>query len=553
MNTSIIHRILPLAALLLAGCAGEAGDTSRPAPDGSLPLSLTAAVVSHQSVGLTRGATDIHEGSFAEGETFLAYFPANVRVGEAESEASTVYTTTATTTPTAATQPYFAAGATSATVHAYYPYEEDGKQVTNETTSFSVELDQSATAGYNRSDLMYATATVTKTGATVATALTFRHKLAKIIVNATAGQGITAIKKVRIIGGDKTVALSGGNCTLGATSGAIGSADDACVKLYENATGEATVSCAALIPPQRIPAAGDAATAFLQIVTNEGTATYSLTGKDFAGGYSYTYNISLSLAALNVNTDITAWDNAGSTLIIDEGGTALAERTETLPEGAAAVDLGLPSGTLWANMNIGATEVTDYGTYFAWGETTGYTVEGSTATPVGENPKTDFSWATYNWTTDGGSTFTRYVPKAQADTYWGGEGEADNLIQLSLVDDAAAVAWGGKWRMPTQAEMNELLNTNNCTWTWQSNYESSGVAGYLVTSKANGNSIFLPAAGYRGGTSCSGQGSDGVYWSSALYSSYPIYARRLYFGSGTAVISSNGRYYGFTLRAVKSN
>ena len=534
MKTSFAYILLPVAALFIIGCANDAGVEPHSAPDGSVPLQFSTAVISPMTGSATRAATDIHEGAFAAGETFYAYFPENIRVGETESAAHTIYTTTSTNTPTAATQPYFVAGESSATVHAYYP-----ATVTNVSTSFSVLLDQTTDANYKASDLMYATATVSKTSASVATPLTFTHKMSKIIVSVTAGTGISVIKKVRIVGGYNTIALSGLDCTLGALSNAIGTADNACVKLYEDNTGAASVSCAALIPPQTISGG------FLQIVTNEGTATFSLTDKTFASGYSYTYTLQMTLAAINVNTDITDWDNAGNSLIIDEGGTTLNERNETLPEGAAAVDLGLPSGTLWANMNIGATSETDYGTYFAWGETTGYT-EGAES-----NPKTDFSWATYRWTEDGGTTFTRYVPESRT-SYWGGEGEPDNYLLLHSLDDAATNNWGGYWRMPTQEEMKELITETDNTWV--DDYNETGIPGYKFTNKADDSKfIFLPAAGFRGGTSIHDRGASAYYWSSTVISNISYYSWRLYFVSSSADTNGSNRYYGFTIRAVKSN
>lgn len=158
-------------------------------------------------------------------------------------------------------------------------------------------------------------------------------------------------------------------------------------------------------------------------------------------------------------------------------------------KGHEYVDLGLPGGTLWATCNIGANKPEDYGDYFAWGET---------------KTKSIYDWSTYNF-----FVLNQYNNSS-------GYGTVDNMIVLELGDDAAHVNWGGSWRMPTKAELDELVDANNCTWTW---ITQNGVNGYKVTSKKNSNSLFLPAAGYRYDSNLSRVGSDGNYWSSSLFAS----------------------------------
>ena len=123
-------------------------------------------------------------------------------------------------------------------------------------------------------------------------------------------------------------------------------------------------------------------------------------------------------------------------------------------------------------------------------------------------------------------------------------GTVDNKTELDAIDDAAVVNWGGSWRMPTDAELTELRN--NCTWTWTS---QNGVNGNKVTSKSNGNSIFLPAAGYRYESSY-GAGSVGHYWSSSLDADYPSSAWHVDFYLGNVNRSDDPRYRGFTVRPV---
>lgn len=192
--------------------------------------------------------------------------------------------------------------------------------------------------------------------------------------------------------------------------------------------------------------------------------------------------------------------------------------------GYAYVDLGL--SVKWATMNVGASKAEDYGSYFAWGEV---------------EPKDYYDWSTYKYCNGSSSKLTKYCNNSS----YGNNGFTDNKTQLELSDDAARVNWGGAWRMPTDAEMTELRE--KCTWTWTT---QNGVNGYKVTSKTNGSSIFLPAAGYRTGSSLYNAGSDGGYWSSSLITDFPNYAWGVYFDSGNVDRSSGNRYYGRSVRPV---
>ena len=121
----------------------------------------------------------------------------------------------------------------------------------------------------------------------------------------------------------------------------------------------------------------------------------------------------------------------------------------------------------------------------------------------------------------------------------------DNKTVLDPEDDAAAVNWGGAWRMPTKDEWKELID--NCTWTCTTR---NGVAGYTVKSNLNGNSIFLPAAGYRGNDGLGRAGFGGDYWSSSLYTGYPFNAWDVYFDSDDVGRSYLNRCYGQSVRPV---
>ena len=185
-------------------------------------------------------------------------------------------------------------------------------------------------------------------------------------------------------------------------------------------------------------------------------------------------------------------------------------------EGHGYVDLGL--SVKWATQNVGANSPSDYGSYYTWGETeTKSSYDWSNCFDCLDN--TGDSWGTYKI---GGKT----------------------SISPTSGHDTARENWGGSWRMPTIAEFEELCN--KCTWTWTS---QGGHNGHKVTGP-NGNSIFLPAAGQRGGTSTSCVAEIGYYWSSTLSSSGSVYACNLYFYSSIHNTCDYYRSYGKCVRPV---
>ena len=177
------------------------------------------------------------------------------------------------------------------------------------------------------------------------------------------------------------------------------------------------------------------------------------------------------------------------------------------------VDLGL--SVKWATKNLGASKPSDYGDYYAWGETT---------------PKADYSWDTYKWGTE--SNITKY-------------NATDGKITLEPEDDVATAKLGSPWRMPTADEIEELKD--HCIWTWTT---QDGVVGYEVKSKKNSNAIFLPAAGSRKGSELNGAGSVGHYWSSSLLMAGSPGVRSLYFDSVADFWLNYGRYNGVSVRPV---
>ena len=162
------------------------------------------------------------------------------------------------------------------------------------------------------------------------------------------------------------------------------------------------------------------------------------------------------------------------------------------------VDLGLPSGTLWATHNLGASAPEDIGDYYAWGET---------------KPKKDYGLRTYEFFSEFykeyGFDKVKKVNKYNFDETYGA---VDNKAILDSSDDAAYVNWGGKWRMPTIDEWKELCDTMICS---SIPTILNGVKGFKVTSVKNGNSIFLPITGWRRGSELWHEGEIGYYWSSS--------------------------------------
>lgn len=189
----------------------------------------------------------------------------------------------------------------------------------------------------------------------------------------------------------------------------------------------------------------------------------------------------------------------------------------------AYVDLGLPSGTLWATCNVGADTPEDYGYYFAWGEV---------------EPKSTYDWSTYKYCKGSSSTMTKYCTQRSY-------GTVDNKTELDLEDDAAYMNWGEGWRMPSDAQLTELRTI--CTWTWDSKKK-----GYTVLGP-NKSSLFLPAAGYYGDSSLDLAGSFGLYWSRSLYSYYSDDAYGLYFGLGGIDWRFDFRNVGQSVRPVRQN
>ena len=209
----------------------------------------------------------------------------------------------------------------------------------------------------------------------------------------------------------------------------------------------------------------------------------------------------------------------------------------TTPSTMEYVDLGLPSGLKWAKCNLGASKPSDYGDYYAWGETA---------------PKADFTWDTYKWM-QAGQSDSKYITKytiadGETGAIWydsSGNFIGDNKTVLDAADDAAIANLGSPWRMPTVDEIRELRD--NCTWTWTT---QDGVKGHQVDGP-NGNAIFLPASGCRQNSGLSEAGTEGYYWSLSTDNSVCAHMVEFAEDLGVTVWNNFYRFLGFSVRPVR--
>ena len=240
-----------------------------------------------------------------------------------------------------------------------------------------------------------------------------------------------------------------------------------------------------------------------------------------------------TVATVDTNGKVTAVSKGTATIKAEandgSGKYAICFVTVNKPLGpcpSGAVDLGL--SVYWGTTNIGAEHPEDYGDYYAWGET---------------ETKPYYFWSTYKFCTSSYDTLTKYNTSSSY-------GTVDNKTALEPEDDVAHAKLGGNWRMPMHEEWLELRT--KCTWIWTTNYNGTGVQGGIVTAP-NGNSIFLPAAGFWFCTDLDFVGSDGYYWSSSLNTDFPYGAWCVLFDSDCADVvyfCYHRRDSGFSVRPV---
>ncbi len=214
-------------------------------------------------------------------------------------------------------------------------------------------------------------------------------------------------------------------------------------------------------------------------------------------------------------------------------GAALAltacDRDETVDPAVCWVDLGLPSGLLWADCNLGASKPEEYGNLYAWGEI---------------SSKDSYAWETYRYCTVDAEGSLLALTKYNNDSDYG---MPDSLITLLPADDAATAQFGGGARMPTADEWRELRDNTDIEWT-----QLNDVYGCRLTSRTNGKTLFLPAAGRRAGSELLAAGKVGGYWSSSLFEDHPDYAWYFDIYSANQFMFCSYRYVGRSVRPVCS-
>ena len=283
MNTK--HFILAVAAVFFGACSQMENSIEEIIPEEpteiKIPVSLSYSTV---DVVESKAAQDLNEGTFTSGE--------NVKVRISNTGANTwedyTFTTGAAGAMTAPNPgPYYPAGAQNIDIVAFYPASAG--------TSFTVASDQTADASYKASDLMFASVT-NQAKQAEAVNLAFSHKMAKLCVNITPGQGVTGITSLSVLNVKHTVSFDQG-------TGAVGAADGEAVSIAMSNNG------AAIIPAQTINGG------LLSIVTDKGTATYSVADKVFEAGKCYTINITVNLRAVGTTTAITGWTSEGTVTV----------------------------------------------------------------------------------------------------------------------------------------------------------------------------------------------------------------------------------------------
>ena len=231
-------------------------------------------------------------------------------------------------------------------------------------------------------------------------------------------------------------------------------------------------------------------------------------------------------------------DDDDNKMNVSPGTETESKLPDTTPANVVAVDLGLPSGTKWANMNIGAESPEDYGLYFAWGETIGYKPYSHTFDYI------NYKW--YNWVTDYTFTIKKYSTKSSYEF-------VDNKTELEPEDDAATVNWGAPWCIPSEEQIHELIKYTTSEWTIQEE-----TVGRKFTA-SNGNYIFFPATGEMIAERFELGGVNAEYWSSYLNDINPATACVLIINSFSGSCSHRetdsgaGRYQGHPIRPVIIN
>ena len=348
---------------------------------------------------------------------------------------------------------------------------------------------------------------------------------------------------------DKSVTWSSSNTSVAtvSSSGVVSakSAGSATITVTTNDGGK-KATCAVTVKAKVVNVAGVSlnCTSLSMEIGATNTLVATVLPSD-ATNKSVTWSSNNSFVAEVSSSGVVTAKAVGSAVItvttIDGGKTAICNVTVTSSEiTPEAVDLGLPSGVKWASFNLGATSSTEYGDYYAWGETETY--YNSLKPLTWKNGKeSGYIWSSYKW----GNSATS-LTKYNTDSSFG---SVDNKTTLDLEDDAARVRLGGTWRMPTYEEYRELLDNCTCKWGYM-----NSVKGIIVTSKTNGNRIFFPSAGCYHDITFNAEGLRCRYWSATLNPDSPSHAWYLYGDASEINMNNNSETYfrfgGLSIRPV---
>lgn len=387
---------------------------------------------------------------------------------------------------------YMIVGNSEILVGAYYPYSEKAVAIEDVVDIYPGSTDYLHTISYG---------VCTKSNPKASIQL--HHALARVKFNVTVASGVSTSYKVLLNAVENV--YTKGYMRLGIVSNNVYGNTNDVAKLDNAINGDIkageTLSTEVFLLPQTITSMVPSVSLYINGESNslsKEIVSATASGK-WESGKVYTYNITISEEA-KVSVSAATIEEWGEVEEI-KGVTAKEEKMEH--NGHEYVDLGLPSGTLWATCNVGASSPEGYGYYYAWGET---------------SPKATYIESNYTY--------------------------LDNPTRLPLESDAAYVNWGGKWRMPNVTELHELID--NCTWTITS---VNGISGYEVVSKFNDASLFLPYAGFYNVSGLSFVGKQGRYCTSSITSS-AFYALSI-INSGVSVCNST-RQGGYSVRPVLS-
>ena len=573
------NRIIQLAAgvLLLTACTS---DFYEEYVNGRVPVNLGYEVLTAEESTRTAASTTLNDANIASGDNITVKIKDyNTAVGNYVSYNYTAGASGAMTPPSP--KPYYPTGSTNIDILAYYP--------ANAASNFDVSADQTSDANYKASDLMVATVTnQAKTTSTVA--LAFQHKMAKLVVTATKGDGVNTIQTITLKNVKRRVTFTNTSGAVGSATTISGSTD---VTLFKSGTGTSGTG-AALIPAQTIE--GDV----IEIVTDQGTATYNVpAGKAFAANTKYTISVTVNRTAVGAVNSIT-WGSSASLTIQP---TVTEKQYVFVPEGAIpglftinadGDQVFFSKGNLQYQASTSTWRFAENQYDYVGDESNGNVYVGTTKSNNRNISNSNTGWIDlFGWGTSGyqfasgyGSAYQPWATSTTQTDYGPTDGTS------SLTGTYANGDWGsnaisnggnsaGLWRTLTKDEWTYVFNTRSTTSNvryakatvnevkgvillpddWNTDYHvltsinTSGAAfntNSISSSDWSSNfeahgAVFLPFAGLRSSTTVS---IGGYYWSSSAYDANRAYY--VYFSSGALYLNNyDRRYLGLSVRLVR--